>query len=65
MFQNQKPMLSCSVVPLSEKLTFHLVGSFIVADCHLTVRIFRPLGHKTGVIVPDHLGETKGGIDLS
>lgn len=61
MFQNQKPMLSCSVVPLSEKL----VGSFIVADCHLTVRIFRPLGHKTGVIVPDHLGETKGGIDLS
>lgn len=54
-------MLSCSVVVLfSEGLTFHPVGSVITRACHLTVRIFRPLGHKTGVIVPDHLGETKG-----
>lgn len=46
MFQNQ------NVVLFSEGLTVHRVGSFIARDCHLS--------RKTGVILPDHLGEKKG-----
>lgn len=38
--------------------SIQLVGGFIIRDYHLTVRVFRSLSQKSGVIVPGDLEES-------